>query len=381
MYKKIKATQLFDGFRFREQEVLIVKDDGAIEAIIADADAGDEVMQLEGMISPGFINCHCHLELSHLKGQIEEHTGLLPFVQKVVQQRSMPEALILKAIETAEQQMLDNGIVAVGDICNSTLTIAQKQQKNIFYHNFIEAMGANSALAEKNFDLYENVYNSFCQKLNPQTVSLTPHAPYSVSEPLWEKIIMHESSALKSIHNQETSEENEWFINKSGGFARMFGQMNISSDAFNTSGKTSLQTYLSKFLPQQQLILVHNLHTSEADVQFAQTLSNPIYWCLCPGANQYISNAMPDVPLFIKNNCNMVLGTDSLASNHQLSIWEEIKLIQKHFPETRLNQLLQWATINGARALQCDQLFGSFEKGKKPGVVHISDDAGVKKIL
>lgn len=381
MYKKIKATQLFDGFRFREQEVLIVKDDGAVEAIIADADAGDEVMQLEGMISPGFINCHCHLELSHLKGQIEEHTGLLPFVQKVVQQRSMPETLILKAIETAEQRMLDNGIVAVGDICNSTLTIAQKQQKNIFYHNFIEAMGANSALAEKNFDLYENVYNSFCQKLNPQTVSLTPHAPYSVSEPLWEKIITHKSSALKSIHNQETSEENEWFINKSGGFARMFGQMNISSDAFNASGKTSLQTYLSKFLPQQQLILVHNLHSSEADVQFAQTLSNPIYWCLCPGANQYISNAMPDVPMFIKNNCNMVLGTDSLASNHQLSIWEEIKLIQKHFPETRLNQLLQWATINGARALQCDQLFGSFEKGKKPGVVHISDDGGIKKIL
>lgn len=381
MYKKIKATQLFDGFRFREQEVLIVKDNGIVDAIIADADAGDDTIHFDGIISPGFINCHCHLELSHLQSQIEEHTGLLPFVQQVVQKRTMPDELILKAIETAEQQMLDNGIVAVGDICNNTFTIAQKQQENIFYQNFIEAMGANPAVAERNFKLYENVYNSFCQKLNPQTVSITPHAPYSVSEPLWEKIITHNSSALISIHNQETSEENEWFLNKSGGFAGMFRQMNISSDVFTASGKTSLQTYLSKFLPQQQVILVHNVHTSEADVQFAQTLSNPIYWCLCPGANQYINNAMPDVPMFIKNNCNMVLGTDSLASNHQLSIWEEIKLVQKHFPETGLSQLLQWATINGARALQCDHLFGSFEKGKKPGVVHISEDGAIKRIL
>ena len=85
--------------------------------------------------------------------------------------------------------------------------------------------------------------------------------------------------------------------------------------------------------------------------------------------------------MFIKNDCNVVLGTDSLASNHQLSIWEEIKTIQQHFPEIQLEILLKWATINGAKALQLDDTLGSFEKDKKPGVVHISDSGTISRII
>ena len=68
---------------------------------------------------------------------------------------------------------------------------------------------------------------------------------------------------------------------------------------------------------------------------------------------------------------NIVLGTDSFASNDHLSIFEEIKTLQKHFPHLELVTLLQWSTINGSRALQLDKSAGSFEKGKKPGVVLI----------
>lgn len=380
MYRKIKATQLFDGYRFRHGEVLILKNDGTIDAIVEESEAGDDIIEWNGLVTPGFINCHCHLELSHLKDLITEKTGLLSFILQVIQKRGMDKEQILQASADAEQQMLLNGIVAVGDICNTTDTLHQKQKQNLYYHSFIEVLGSDPTTADKSFEFYENVYADFSEKLDSKNVSITPHAPYTVSQPLWEKVIRHNSSGLKSIHNQETPDENEWFAAKTGGFADMFRQLNINTSSFTASGSTSLQTYLQKFSPRQQVILVHNVYTSEEDLQFSKTMPNQVFWCLCPNANQYISNAMPDVPLFIKHNCNVVLGTDSLASNHQLSIWEEIKTIRQKFPQIPIEQLLQWGTINGAKALQAEHLYGSFEKGKKPGIVFIDQKDHIKRI-
>jgi cytosine/adenosine deaminase-related metal-dependent hydrolase len=79
----------------------------------------------------------------------------------------------------------------------------------------------------------------------------------------------------------------------------------------------------------------------------------------------------------VEQQCNIVLGTDSLASNHQLSILEEIKTLQQHFASIPLQTMLQWATINGAKALQTDATLGSFEKGKTPGIVHIDQLNGL----
>ncbi len=367
-FNKLQATQLFDGYRFHQDKVLVLQENGTVEAIIDASEGGDDVQPVAGILTPGFINCHCHLELSHLKGRIPEKTGLADFVRQVVQQRDFSEDAISQAIADAEQEMQQNGIVAVGDICNTTYTLPQKKQGHLYYHNFIEAMGANPAVADKNFEYYETVYRQF----EPLPASIVPHAPYSVSDLLWEKILSYPQKQLFSIHNQETADENLWFEQKTGGFAEMFKGMGLSMDFFQPSGKTSLQTYLPRFHSEQQLLLVHNVHTSEADIELARQSATSVYWCLCPNANEYISRTMPPVALLVKNDCNIVLGTDSLASNHQLSIWEEIKTLQKHFPELSLEQMLSWATINGAKALKIEAQYGSFEKGKKPGMAIVT---------
>ena len=368
---KLKAEKIFDGYRYRTNEALVLQADGTVEGFMKEEELTD-LVHVDGILCPGFINCHCHLELSHLKGMIAEETGLLQFVREVVQKRNLSEDKILEAIEQAEIEMRDQGIVAVGDICNNTDTIQQKSKNNLFYHNFIEVLGADPNNALKIFGDFEKNYHSFCQVVGKHRVSLTPHAPYSVSKPLWQRVVNYPGNHLLSIHNQETEDENLWFQNKIGGFEAIFQKMGIDSSSFQPSGKTSIQTYLHNFLPGQQVLLVHNVYTSEIDIQFTKELPLHLFWCLCPNANQYISNRMPDIPMFIENNCAIVLGTDSLASNHQLSIWEEIKTIQTHFPGVKLEEMLTWATINGARALQADEKLGSFEKGKKPGVLAIS---------
>ena len=376
-----------------------------VQGIVDTKDAGEGVEHFNGLLSPGFINCHCHLELSHMKGLIPKHTGLVDFVFKVVNERHFEEAEILAAIQKGEDELLKNGIVATGDICNYTLTIPQKTKERLHYHNFIEASGFPPSVAETRFDRsriilesYRSTSNLPVRQAGLQHSTISPHAPYSVSPEMFGIINEFPNNDIISIHNQETAAENEFFEKGSGELLRMYEKMGIDISFFKPSGKSSLQTWFPYFNKGQSIILVHNVHTSAEDLEFIKKTTDDrprtnglptphsrlsTFLCLCPNANLYISNTLPDVNLLSRHHCNIVLGTDSLASNDQLSILEEIRTLHKNFPSLNLSTLLQWATINGARALQMDDQLGSFEKGKMPGVILIegTDERNVGSVV
>ena len=100
-----------------------------------------------------------------------------------------------------------------------------------------------------------------------------------------------------------------------------------------------------------------------------------LFWCTCPKANLYIEGRLPNYENF--KGVKMTIGTDSLASNHTLSIWDEVQTILKN-TDLDLNTLLTWACKNGAEFLQLKDL-GTFENGKKPGV-NLVNEKGVKKL-
>lgn len=365
--------------------VLITNETGVVVELTDRSTAGDDIEILPGLISPGFINTHCHLELSHLKGHIPERTGLVDFILKVVNERHFDHEIILEAIAMAETEMLENGIVAVGDICNNNLSIPQKSKGRLWYHNFIEISGFIPEIALTRFNRartileeYHAAFGTSTEPNNPVSQqggfkamansTLSPHAPYSVSSELFGYINDFPDNHILTMHNQEVPAENDLFLDKTGDFRDLFDKMNIDISFFKPSGKSSLQSILPFFTNEQQMILVHNVATAAADID---RVPKSAYFCLCPNANLYISQLLPDPELFIKNGCTIVLGTDSLASNHGLSILEEMKTLQNNFPGLDLIRLLQWSTINGARALKMDQVLGSFEKGKQPGIILI----------
>lgn len=358
-------------------KVLVTKNDGEIEVIIDFINAGEDVETLEGILTPGFINAHCHLELSHMKNLIPEKTGLVDFVYKVVNERHFAEEEILSAIEKAEDEMLANGIVAVGDICNNLLTLPQKQKQRLQYYNFIEASGWLPSIAQLRFERALNIYKEFTTHNSQLTThnSIVPHAPYSVSESLWKLIAPYFENKVVSIHNQETSFEDELFLHGTGDFIRMYELMKIDNTHHQPTKKSSLQTYFSKLSKAASVILIHNTFTKQADIDYVKEKSAEqlISFCVCINANQYIENALPPVELLQRNNCNIILGTDSLAGNWSLNILDEMKTIQKNFPAISLENMLQWVTLNGAKALQLENELGSFEKGKKPGIFLIKN--------
>ena len=126
--------------------------------------------------------------------------------------------------------------------------------------------------------------------------------------------------------------------------------------------------------PAQRTLFIHNTLSSSEDISAAQRWSDNVYWATCPNANLFIENRLPNYKYFIDAGARMTIGTDSLTSNWQLSILEEMKTISKYQSYVSFDLLLQWATLNGAEALGMDHLFGSFDPGKTPGILLLSFD-------
>lgn len=372
MYQKFQATQIFTGTELLEDQlVLITQKDGTIEAMVGIEDAGDEVQNFEGILSPGFINAHCHLELSHMKGMIPAHTGLQEFVKQIVALRQTDPEAIQAAIVNAEAEMMVNGIVAVGDISNTLDTLKQKAKHNLAYYSFVELYDLDPTRAANKILAGLEIQKQFQE--NCVRASLVPHAPYSVTNDLWNLLSAHFGIHTISLHNQETPDENDFFKTKSGSFLGMYERTKVNLDFFKATGLSSLQSILPVFKKAHHGILVHNSFTSAEDIQAVHAVMSNTFWCLCPNANQYIEQTMPPVELLRSEKAKLVIGTDSYASNWSLNILDELKTIQQYHPQIPLAEMLSWATLNGAQALQMDKHLGSFEKGKKPGVVLIKD--------
>jgi len=385
-YRKFQADKIFTGFEFLDPgHVLIMDEEGKVMEILAEMDAGEGIERYRGILCPGFINAHCHLELSHLKNSIPPHTGLIPFLMDVVTKRDHDRALMLDCIENAEKEMEREGIVAVGDICNTSITLETKRRSKIRWNNFIEVLGMKDEKAEANLLHYEGILHAFTGAATTMKSSLVPHAPYSISYKTFEGINNRTGHSIVSMHNQENPAEDELYTKGTGDFIQFFNKLGLTESPFPVTGKSSLRSCLPHFNKKQRVILVHNTFTAEDDIVFAlehakQHFSG-IHFCLCANANLYIENRMPPIDLLIKNKVEIVLGTDSYSSNWQLSIASEIRTIKKELPEIPLQLILQWATVNGARALERDDVLGSFETGKKPGIVLLNNALEAQKII
>ena len=372
MFKKLNATHFFYENQLRDSvdKVLIFNEKDEFMEFVDIKEAGDDIQYFEGILSPGFVNAHCHLELSHMKGMIPAHTGLQEFVKQIVALRQVAPEAIQEAIVNAEAEMMANGIVAVGDISNTLDTLTQKAKHNLAYYSFVELYDLDPSRAADKIEAGLEIQKQFQE--NCVRASLVPHAPYSVTNDLWNLLSAHFGIHTISLHNQETPDENDFFKTKTGSFLGMYERTKVNLDFFEATGLSALQSVLPVFKKAHHGILVHNSFTSAEDIQAVHAAMDNAFWCLCPNANQYIEQTMPPVELLRSKKAKIVIGTDSYASNWSINILDELKTIQQNHPQIPLAEMLGWATINGAQALQMDKHLGSFEKDKKPGVVLIT---------
>ncbi|MDA3954658.1 MAG: amidohydrolase family protein [Bacteroidales bacterium] len=356
--------------------IVEINDNGEVLNVIDTKGELRESRNLEfynGIITPGFVNTHCHLELSELKDELLQNKGLPNFLNDIVNyKRKEKSDNSAKSIELYDSLMRRNGIVAIGDISNTGITIKIKKSSRIYYHTFVEALGLGDNSNEI-FESNKKLFKDFNQ--NELRASIVPHSPYSVSKELFQKIkeFSEASNAILSIHNQESDSENQIFIDKSGDLVKFFEKIGIDLKEWKPTGKNSLESIIG-WLPQSNNILfVHNTYSKKADIELVNKKFKNAYWCLCPTSNLYIENKLPEIKLFAELAQNVTLGTDSLASNTSLSILDEMKIIIKNYDDFNFEKLLSWGTLNGAKALKIDNKFGSIERGKAPGLNLISN--------
>ncbi len=373
-----------------KEGVVSVNESGEIIKIYDRESASTIIEPIEkhkGIIVPGFVNTHCHLELSHLHQKFPKNKGLISFIKSVMAERKADEKKVVEAMVKADKIMVENGIVAVGDNVNNALSKEVKLKSSIYYHTFVELIGFEPGKAKEVFDKGLELKGQFA----PLAASVAPHASYSVCKELFKEIreYSNKEKNLLTIHNQESEEENKFYRYKSGEFIDFYKDMNLDIEFYKPQARDSLQSIIPLIPKGKKILLVHNTYTSLKDVYFVRRFGRDINWCFCPNANLYIENRLPKVDMFMFDDFNITIGTDSLASNDKLCMLSEIQTITKNFPSIPLLTTLKWATLNGAKFLGIDRDFGSIEEGKTPGLNLITDvkdftlsaESKVKKLL
>ena len=353
--------------------MLWVNDDGTIERVLSPEDTdyhSEDAEFLEGWLVPGFVNTHCHLELSHLKGKIQEHTGLNGFVSELMKIRGADDSLRFKAQQAADEEMHQSGIVAVADICNGNSTFEVKKNSPIHYHSLIERFGFKTETAELIFR--EGL--TLLEELNQQPGNICLHAPYSASIALQKLVKQHlneASSGFYSIHHTESEAEIALFRDGSGEMANRMRGWGLFENEFPYTAMRPVDYLLENFPNNKNILLIHNTFSNAEDLEKLQYLRDRLYFGLCPRANLYIENQLPKIELLRNSNHYITIGTDSLASNYNLGMLEEIFTIQQHFPEIPITELFKWSSWNGAKLMGLDKTMGHFSLGSKPGIVQI----------
>ena len=373
--RRLSAHYIFTGTGKVLTKGYVTLTDQGVVADITDTEGDlEEIAGLEfysGVITPGFVNAHCHLELSHLRATIPEKSGLPNFLKCVSQQRIGDETEVIAHARKADAELWKNGIVAVGDISNTGITLPLKSDSKIVYHTFAEALGFSSQRATKAFQLAVNCFNE-AEALG-LAASVVPHSPYAISKELFEKIAEFaiRKNSILSMHNQECSEEDELYRSGNGEiFRHLTENLHLDLSAFHPTGNSALESVLGWLPAENKLLLVHNIRTGIKDIRFIEQTRglSQTWFVICPGSNLYIEGRLPDIELFRKKGVQICLGTDGLSSNRQLSILEEMKTIQTHFETIPFGEIVNWGTRNGAEALQINRWAGTIEIGKRPGI-------------
>ena len=371
--RKISANYIFPVFSPPiKNGILILDNSGKVIDLIDPGRDGGKSENIEfcnGILVPGFVNTHTHLELSHLKGKIPTGTGLPRFIHEIRRLRENEETIIRDAAATGVNEMERNGIVAAGDISNTNISFPLKVNRKIRFHTFVEVFGLIPNEAKEKTEDGVKLLTLIKEKFS-HPASLSPHAPYSISSELLTEISRYikNNPAPVTFHNQECMEELEMFSFNKGKLKSTLEKTGLNKTEWKSPGTSSLLWILGNLPEKTKILSVHNTYTPVKDIETVCKHNPYVYWTLCPGPNLYIENRIPDIYTLMQYTNNITIGTDSLASNNTLSVLDELITLHKHLPEIPLEKLINWGTLNGAKALNIDKEIGSFETGKTPGV-------------
>ena len=376
--KKIAASYLYtleSDAPIRNGYIEYDEEDGTILNVGVCEDP-DSVDILQGALVPGFVNAHCHVELSHLHKKFRKGTGMAGFIDQINELRDWAgREKKAELVQKWMDKMWKDGVSAMADISNDDSSFDVKASHKMYTRTFLEVFGSEPEMCEgvmKDVTELQEIASGKGLDAAP-----TPHSCYTMSPAL---LSASAAAGLKdgyiSYHSQESQEEEDLLISGSGAMYENRKRNGMSTPP--VTGESSLKYFLERLSDikpgpyDEHILLVHNVCLQQGDIDAAKKVMNNVYWAVCPLSNIFIHNTLPPIPLMCENGLDITLGTDSLSSNDDLNMVAEIECLHRNFPEVPMAEIFKWASLNGARFLSKDDVLGSFAKGKKPGIVLVT---------
>ncbi len=379
--KRIAAKYIYtlDGFAPIVNGFVETDDEGTVVGVGECEDFGSEPVVWHGAVVPGFVNAHCHVELSHLKGKFRKGSGMAGFIDQINAMRdsSSREEKIM-ALSREMDRMWRAGVSAMADISNCDDSFEVKSSSPMYTRTFIEVFGTEpedcAAVIEGARTLREEAVSCGLD------ASITPHACYTMSPELVTAASAEGlASGYLSYHSQESAQEEEMIASGTGEMAENRRRAGMSLPP--VTGKPSLMYFIDRLVEVhpapfgEHVLLVHNVCLTEEAARAALGVMENVFWAVCPLSNLFIHDTLPPVPLMRKFGLDICVGTDSLSSNDGLDMVREMFCLQENFPEVETGEILTWACLNGARFLGKEDTLGRIAVGMRPGIVGISDIA------
>lgn len=338
-------------------------------------DSSEEVAP--GAIVPGFVNAHCHVELSHLHGKFVKGTGMAGFIDQINALRDWAgRDAKQKLVKEWMDRMWERGVSAMADISNDDSSFEIKASHPMYTRTFLEVFGSEPEMCDG--VMADVAQLKTVAEAHGIDAAPTPHSCYTMSPQLLSASAASGlSSGFLSYHSQESQEEEDLLISGSGAMYENRKRSGMSTPP--VTGESSLKYFIDRLAAakpapyDQQILLVHNVCLAQGDIDAAKKVMNNVYFAICPLSNIFIHNALPPIDLMRENGLAIALGTDSLSSNDDLDMVKEMYCLHSAFPYVPMQEILTWASLNGAKFLKKDDVLGTLTAGKKPGIVLVDN--------
>lgn len=350
-----------------------VEFDEADGTIVSVGECSADEQITPGALTPGFVNGHCHIELSHLHGKFRKGTGMAGFIDQINELRDWAgRDEKVRLTRYWMDKMWADGVSAMADISNDDSSFDVKKSHDMYTRTFLEVFGSEPHMCE---GVMEEVtaLNATADQAGIDAAP-TPHSCYTMSpELLSASAAAGLAKGFLSYHSQESQEEEDLLRTGSGAMYENRRRSGMSTPP--VTGESSLKYFIGRLadaMPApygQQILLVHNVCLKQDDIDAAKKVMNNVYWAVCPLSNIFIHNALPPIDLMRENGLAITVGTDSLSSNDDLSMIKEIACLHENFSHVPMNEIFTWACLNGARFLKKDGVLGTIALGKRPGIV------------
>lgn len=324
------------------------------------------------VLMPALFNCHTHLELSYLAGLGQNpppELNIVSWIKSLLEQRQ--KGCTLEKMQMAAWQAL---ALLYGGGCHGVVDIGNLPESNNLGDNFkvhiqffLELLGLTEEKSAAALDMVSSLAHQ-------DELAFTAHAPYSTSATLIKtlKEKARQKNRLFPIHVAESIEEVEFLKTGLGSLRDFLEERDAWDGSFAATGQSPVAYLASLGVLDEKTLCIHCVHCDDEDIAILHEHKVPV--CICPGSNHFLGVGKAPVPDLLKKGVKLVLGTDSLASNPNFSLWEEMRLLSQDHPEIDPGDIIRMATLNGAKLMGLADEHGSLNPGCTARFLVVSGD-------